>query len=133
MVRLFLRAAVPLFAMLAFAACGKTLPPDTVERGRLVYVTHCIVCHNPNPNLDGAQGPAIAGSSRELIADRVLHLTYPPGYAPKRTTHNMRAMNDLTPAQIDDLTAYLRAAAKPQASRAGKLACKRKTASGRMI
>jgi mono/diheme cytochrome c family protein len=78
-----------------------------------VYVTHCIVCHNPNPKLDGAQGPAIAGSSRELLADRTLHLTYPPGYRPKRTTHNMRAITDLTPTQIHDLTAYLHAAAKP--------------------
>lgn len=110
--RISIGAIAALIAMLAFAACGKTRPPDAVERGRLVYVTHCIVCHNPNPNLDGAQGPAIAGSSRELVADRVLHLSYPPGYTPKRTTHNMRVMTDLTPAQIDDLTSYLRAAAK---------------------
>ncbi len=113
MIRIIPIAIATILAMLALAACGKTRTPDAVERGRLVYVTHCIVCHNSNPNLDGAQGPAIAGSSRELVADRVLHLTYPPGYTPKRTTHNMRPMNDLTPAQIDDLTAYLRAAAKP--------------------
>jgi mono/diheme cytochrome c family protein len=113
MIRIVSIAIATILAMLALAACGKTRTPDAVERGRLVYVTHCIVCHNSNPNLDGAQGPAIAGSSRELVADRVLHLTYPPGYTPKRTTHNMRPMNDLTPAQIDDLTAYLRAAAKP--------------------
>ncbi len=106
-------AMLALVTTFAIAACGKTRPPNAVERGRLVYVTHCIVCHNPNPNLDGAQGPAIAGSSRELVTDRVLHLTYPPGYTPKRTTHNMRPITDLTPAQIDDLTAYLRAAAKP--------------------
>lgn len=104
---------IPVIAIFAIAACAKTRPPDAAERGRLVYVTHCIVCHNPNPNLDGAQGPAIARSSRELVADRVLHLTYPPGYTPKRTTHNMRPIPGLTPAQIDDLTAYLRAAAKP--------------------
>ncbi|MGH7247486.1 MAG: c-type cytochrome, partial [Pseudomonadota bacterium] len=92
-------AMLALVATLAIAACGKTRPPTAVERGRLVYVTHCIVCHNPNPNLDGAQGPAIAGSSRALVTDRVLHLTYPPGYTPKRRTHNMRPITDLTPAQ----------------------------------
>jgi mono/diheme cytochrome c family protein len=76
------------------------------ERGRIVYMTNCVVCHNPNPNLDGNQGPAIAGASRELIEDRVLYLKYPPGYAPKRTTHTMRAIPQLKD-QIDNLTAFL--------------------------
>ncbi|MFZ1889927.1 MAG: cytochrome c [Candidatus Binataceae bacterium] len=113
MMRISSGTIAAIIAALALAACGKTRPPDAVERGRLVYVTHCIVCHNSDPNLDGAQGPAIAGSSSELLADRTLRLTYPSGYRPKRTTHNMRAITDLTPAQIDDLTAYLRAVAKP--------------------
>ncbi|MHB8383783.1 MAG: c-type cytochrome [Candidatus Binataceae bacterium] len=120
MPRLSRFAMVSITAMLVLAACAKTRAPDTVERGRLIYVTHCIVCHNPNPNLDGEQGPAIAGSSRELVADRVLRLTYPVGYRPKRTTHNMRAMIDLTPAQIGDLTAYLHAAARPVALSLGQ-------------
>ncbi len=78
----------------------------------MVYVTKCIVCHNANPNLAGTQGPPVAGSSRELIADRVLHLSYPPGYKPKRKTHNMPLIK-LAPDQIDDLTAYLKAAKSP--------------------
>ena len=61
------------------------------ERGRIVYMTNCIICHNPDPNLPGSQGPPIAGSSRELVYDRVMLLKYPPGYTPKRTTHTMRA------------------------------------------
>jgi mono/diheme cytochrome c family protein len=69
-------------------------------------MTNCVVCHNPNPNLAGSQGPPIAGSSRELIEDRVLYLKYPPGYTPKRTTHAMRAIPQLK-NQIDDLTAFL--------------------------
>jgi mono/diheme cytochrome c family protein len=105
-------AKIAVTAAILFAGCGKSNPPDAIERGRLVYVTHCIVCHNPNPNLDGTQGPAIAGSPRALIADRVLHLAYPPGYVPKRATHNMRAIPGLTPAQIDDLAVYLRAVRK---------------------
>jgi mono/diheme cytochrome c family protein len=113
MIRIVSIVIATIVAMLALAACGKTQPPEAVERGRLVYVTHCVVCHNPNPNLDGAQGPAIAGSAHELVADRVLHLNYPPGYTPKRATHNMRAMTDLTPGEIDDLTAYLGGVAKP--------------------
>lgn len=76
-----------------------------------MYVTTCVVCHNINPNLAGSKGPPIAGSSRELVADRILYLKYPPGYKPKRTTHNMRAQPQLA-NRIDDLVAFLAEAAK---------------------
>ena len=80
------------------------------QRGRIVYMTNCVVCHNANPNLPGSQGPPIAGSSRELVYDRVMFLKYPPGYAPKRATHAMRALPQLA-NRIDDLTAFLAEAA----------------------
>jgi len=58
-------------------------------------------------------GPDVAGSSRELLEARVLHLSYPPGYKPKRATHVMTAMPQLAP-KIDDLAAYLAEAGKNQ-------------------
>jgi mono/diheme cytochrome c family protein len=97
---------------LALSACGSPAPPMTpAERGRIVYTTNCIVCHNPDPNLPGSQGPPIAGSSRELIYDRVMYLKYPPGYTPKQNTHTMRALPQLV-NRTDDLTAFLADAAK---------------------
>jgi hypothetical protein len=39
----------------------------------------------------------------------VLHLSYPPGYTPKRGTHLMRAIPTLAP-EIDNLVAFLDAA-----------------------
>lgn len=77
----------------------------------MIYMTNCVVCHNPDPNLPGSQGPPIAGSSRELVEARVLHLSYPPGYKPKRNTHAMRALPMLAP-EIDNITAFLQDAAK---------------------
>jgi len=76
-------------------------------------MTNCVVCHNPNPNLPGSQGPAIAGSSRALVEARVLHLAYPPGYTPKRNSHAMRAFPQLA-GEIDNLTAFLQAAKTDQ-------------------
>ena len=97
---------------LSLSACGSPAPPMTpVERGRIVYMTNCIVCHNPDPNLPGSQGPPIAGSSRELVYDRVMFLKYPPGYTPKQNTHTMRALPQLV-NRIDDLTAFLAEATK---------------------
>ncbi len=90
------------------AACNSA-PQTPAQRGRIVYMTNCIVCHNVNPNLPGSQGPAIAGSSRALIEARVLHLAYPPGYTPKRKTHAMRKFPQLA-GEIGDLAAYLQAA-----------------------
>ena len=100
------------FAAVAMAAACNSKPPDPVEKGRMVYMTNCVVCHNPNPNLTGNQGPAIAGSSQALLEARVLHLTYPPGYIPRQKTHAMRAFPQLK-NHIADLYAFL-AAAKQQ-------------------
>jgi mono/diheme cytochrome c family protein len=95
-------------AMVLAAACNSE-PLDPVERGRMVYMTNCVVCHNPNPNLPGNQGPAIAGSSQALLEARVLHLAYPLGYTPQRKTHAMRAFPQLK-SHIGDLYAFLAAA-----------------------
>jgi mono/diheme cytochrome c family protein len=102
-------------ALLAGCVSCNSRKPDAVERGRMVYITNCIVCHNANPGLPGAQGPAIAGASKELLEARVLHLTYPPGYKPQRTTHAMRAFPQLKD-HIGDLAEFL-AAAKEQPDR----------------
>lgn len=72
-------------------------------------MTNCVVCHNPNPNLPGNQGPAIAGSSQALLEARVLHLTYPPGYIPQQKTHAMRAFPQLK-NDIGNLHTFLDAA-----------------------
>lgn len=72
---------------------------DLIQRGRAVYMTACAACHNMDPRLDGALGPAVAGSSLELLHARVIEAKYPEGYKPKRETAQMVALpqfkNDL--------------------------------------
>ena len=84
----------------------ETLSPEA-ERGRQVYQAQCIACHNTDPAQAGAIGPAVKGSSEELLRSKILQGTYPPGYTPKRPTQVMQPMpqvaNDIPP-----LTAYLR-------------------------
>jgi mono/diheme cytochrome c family protein len=106
-------AAAVIAAYAAFSSAGcqpKHVTP--VQRGRVIYMSNCVVCHNADPNLPGSQGPPIAGSSRELVEARVLHLAYPPGYTPKRKTHAMRAIPTLAP-EIDNIVAFLAAVKKP--------------------
>ncbi|MBW2398951.1 MAG: cytochrome c [Deltaproteobacteria bacterium] len=102
------RAAITA-ALLALAGCsgGDGGEPDTaVTRGERTYKNVCLACHAADPSLDGSLGPAIAGSSRELIEARVLHASYPEGYAPKRNSQAMPKFPHLEEA-VGDLTAYL--------------------------
>ena len=76
-------------------------------KGKQVWLGQCVACHNADPAKDGPIGPAVRGSSRELLELRVVHGTYPPGYTPKRDSKVMPPRPDLV-ASVPDLAAYLR-------------------------
>lgn len=82
-------------------------PQNLAEHGKEIYNTYCIACHNPDPSLDGAIGPAIKGSSEALIEARVIHGTYPPGYKPKRDSQAMIPLPHLV-NDIKALAEYLK-------------------------
>jgi mono/diheme cytochrome c family protein len=102
-----------LIALCAFAvaACSKDdssmsgKNPDP-KRGRAVYLANCVACHNNDPSRDGPIGPAIKGSSKEILEARVLTTSYPPGYKPKRPTQVMPQFPFLK-NEIPHLAAYL--------------------------
>ena len=77
------------------------------EKGRQVYLGQCVACHNRDPGKDGPVGPAIKGSSRELVEARVLRAEYPAGYKPKRESRVMPPRPDLAPS-VPDLAVFLR-------------------------
>lgn len=91
---------------LSAAANGAFDASKLSARGEQIYKLNCIACHNPDPKQDGALGPAISGSSLELITARVLKAKYPEGYKPKRETHTMPALPQLE-AEIPALHAFL--------------------------
>jgi len=98
-------------AMLSLVSCQKNdLPKGPLSalesRGKGVYTSNCIACHNPNPSLDGSIGPAIAGSGLDLITHRVLTRDYPPGYKPKRNSEVMPDFPQLKD-DVPGLHAYL--------------------------
>ncbi len=65
------------------------------SKGKGVYFSVCISCHNANPKLAGAVGPDVYGSSMELLTHRVLLGKYPEGYKPKRVGQQMPVFEDL--------------------------------------
>lgn len=97
-------------AGLAIAAwlggCSGSGPTTAAERGRQVYQANCTSCHATDPAQNGPLGPAVKGSSRELLEARILRADYPAGYAPKRPTAVMPPLPNLA-ASIPDLAAFL--------------------------
>ncbi len=86
--------------LLLLVGCDGSLEPQTdnaelVARGRAVYVMNCTACHNTDPAKPGPVGPAILGSSLELVRTRLSEATYPEGYTPKRATKQMAPMPHL--------------------------------------
>jgi mono/diheme cytochrome c family protein len=59
------------------------------ERGKAIYTTKCISCHNANPDKKGSIGPAIDDSTATLIILKTQYKKYPKGYKPKRKTNIM--------------------------------------------
>ena len=92
--------------LLCLLGCNGSHQDPLVARGRSVYMANCIACHNPNPHRDGNVGPALQGSSEELLRARVLEIRYPPGYTPKRPTKVMPPLPHLKP-EIEALHAFL--------------------------
>jgi len=91
----------------AMSGCSDGRLSPAAERGRQVYLAHCIACHNTDPAQPGPVGPPVKGSPRELLEAKVLKGAYPPGYAPKRPTKVMVPIPAVAP-EIDALTEYLR-------------------------
>ncbi len=76
--------------VLSFSACKEeTKLSPLAERGKIVYISNCIACHNQDPRLQGSIGPDVANSSLELITKRLLERSYPANYKPKRETQVM--------------------------------------------
>ena len=92
--------------VVATAACGPAEQANPVEAGRRAYMANCIACHNADPAKEGTVGPAIAGSSLELVRARVMKAEYPPGYTPKRDTRAMAPLPYLE-KEMPALAAYL--------------------------
>ena len=102
----------PLLALALGCSEGGEAPDESAAaRGERIYKMVCISCHNADPSVDGSVGPAIAGSSPELLEARVIRGVYPPGYRPKRAGTSMPSFPYLA-EEIANLEAFLDEAAK---------------------
>lgn len=94
-----------LLCALFLSACAQDQSPS--GRGKHVYLAQCTSCHNSDPSKAGPVGPAVKGSSAELLEAKLVRGSYPPGYTPKRDTVIMPPQPQFAP-NVSDLAAFLR-------------------------
>ena len=88
-------------------AADQPNPQQLLQRGKLIYNLNCIACHNSDPDQVGTVGPAIKGSSKELLEAKILHATYPTAYKAKRDSKLMPTLPILE-KEISALEAFLK-------------------------
>jgi mono/diheme cytochrome c family protein len=93
--KLILGAIVPLlFSNIGFGE----VKPD-LDKGRRLYFSNCISCHNKDPNIKGSLGPEQVDTPYDVFTHKVVTGRYPEklplGYLPKRKTKVMRKFPNL--------------------------------------
>lgn len=77
--------------------------PVDIEKGKEIYLSTCIKCHNKDPNIKGAIGPEVVDAPIEVMHAKVATGRYPEvlpeGFVPKRTTKQMTKF----PAHVPDV------------------------------
>ena len=67
--------------------------PVDIEKGKAIYLSACIKCHNKDPNVKGAIGPEMVDAPLEVMQHKVATGRYPDvlpeGFVPKRKTKQM--------------------------------------------
>lgn len=71
----------------------------TLAKGKRLYLSNCIQCHNKDPNLKGSLGPEMVDAPLEVMTAKVMTGVYPEklpaGFVPKRKTKVMRKIPQL--------------------------------------
>jgi len=102
-----------LFSQILFAQTPE------LDKGRRLYYSNCISCHNKDPNLKGSLGPELVDTPLEVMTHKVMTGRYPDvlpkGYIPKRQTRSMRAIPKLQ-KDIPAIYAWIQSVSKKKKS-----------------
>lgn len=72
------------------------LDQAALDKGKRIYLSTCIQCHNRDPNVKGSIGPEVVDAPLEVLTSKVMTGLYPAvlpaGFVPKRKTKAMRKL-----------------------------------------
>ena len=87
----------------------------TLDKGRRLYFSNCIQCHNKDPNLKGSIGPEMVDAPLEVMQHKVATGRYPDvlpeGFVPKRKTKQMTKFPNLA-KDVPSIHAYVQSLKK---------------------
>jgi len=68
----------------------------SLDKGKRIWLSACIQCHNKDPNVKGPIGPEVVDAPYEVMYAKVMTGRYPDklpaGYVPKRKSKAMRKL-----------------------------------------
>ena len=89
--------------------------PVDIAKGKEVYLSTCIKCHNKDPNVKGAIGPELTDAQLEIMQAKVANGRYPDvlpeGFVPKRKTKQMIKQPQALP-DVPSIHAYVQSLKK---------------------
>lgn len=126
MLKKILGGIAPFFFFVCCVAADKTDAPQAVnaevveikpkpqsfdlEKGKRLYLSNCISCHNKDPNKNGALGPEVADAPIEIMTAKIMTGRYPEvlpeGFVPKRSSKIMKPIPKLKD-DIQDIYAWV--------------------------
>lgn len=104
MIHLLLKGSFLAPLLLSTYVFSQTLPALNVdqaliEKGKRLYISNCLRCHNKDPNVKGSIGPEIVDAPYEVMYSKVMTGKYPDplpkGFVPKRKSRAMAAIPKL--------------------------------------
>ena len=88
--------AAPVEAVVAEPVAVIEAEPVDIEKGKAIYLSACIKCHNKDPNEKGAIGPMMVNAPIEVMYSKVMTGRYPEvlpeGFVPQRKTKQMQKL-----------------------------------------
>ena len=81
---------------LLITSCVFAAENISLDKGKRIWLSACIQCHNKDPNIKGSIGPEVVDAPYEVMYSKVMTGKYPdklpPGFIPKRKSRAMRKL-----------------------------------------
>lgn len=104
-----------LFFFVILLISNIALSQVNLDKGKRIWLTTCIQCHNRDPNIKGSIGPEVVDAPLEIMTAKVMTGKYPDvlpaGFVPKRKTKAMRPLPQFK-NDIPSIHAYVQSVKK---------------------
>lgn len=104
-----------LFVIVTLVVSVSAFSQVNIDKGKRIWLTTCVQCHNRDPNVKGSIGPETVDAPLEIMTAKVMTGKYPDklpaGFVPKRKTKAMRPLPQFK-NDIPSIHAYVQSVKK---------------------